>query len=109
MNPSDLNRRVTFQRKVRGKGPGGIPTEAWSDVVTVWAAKDPLRTREFFAAAAVNAEDTVKFRVRYRTDIKPDMRIVDDGRVYSITGVQEDPLGDRTETRIMAREVVAGG
>ncbi|MNI83958.1 Phage head-tail joining protein [compost metagenome] len=47
---------------------------------------------------------TVRFKVRYRTDIHADMRIIDGGRVYNITVPLEDPYGNREETHLMAKE-----
>jgi SPP1 family predicted phage head-tail adaptor len=110
LTASDLNRRITIQQKQIVVDPEGIPTEKWTDVATVWAARNPLSGKEYFAAAAVNAEKTVKYRIRYRPGILPHMRLIDqkDGVTYDIKAVLDDYYGDRTQTHIMA-EVLEGG
>lgn len=106
-----MNRRIILQRKTASKDAGGRPSQTWTTTMTLWAGRNPLRTREFFAAAAVNAENTVKYYIRYRQGIKTDMRLIDlnEDREYEVVGVLDDVYGDRTETMIIAKEVVAGG
>jgi len=109
---SNLDRRITIQKKRVSKGPEGRPATAWDDVMTVWAARQPLRGREFFAAAAVQAESTVRYVIRLRSGITSNMRVVDlkDGRIYDIIAPPiEDPFGDRTQTHLMCRGVVPDG
>ncbi|WP_448028172.1 phage head closure protein [Brevibacillus borstelensis] len=111
LTASDLNRRITIQKKEMVLDPEGTPVEeTWVDIATLWAARNPLSARDFFAAAAVNAEKAVKYRIRYRRGILADMRLVDkhDGTTYEIKGVLDDYHGDRTETHIMV-EVLEGG
>jgi SPP1 family predicted phage head-tail adaptor len=74
----------------------------------VWAAVEPLKGREYFQAAAVNAENMVRFRIRYRPGIMSDMRVVYSGRVFNIQSVIDVEERHR-EIQIMAQEVVAGG
>ncbi|MCM3589630.1 phage head closure protein [Brevibacillus borstelensis] len=109
---NDLNRRITIQQKQTVVDPEGIPTESWVDVATVWAAREPLvaGAREFFSAAAVNAEKTVRYAIRYRPGIFSNMRLFDkrDGLTYEIKAVLDDVFGDRTQTHIMA-EVLTDG
>jgi SPP1 family predicted phage head-tail adaptor len=105
LTASDLNRRITIQQKQTVVDPEGIPTETWTPVCTVWAAREPLaaRAREYFSAAAINAEMTVRYRIRYRQGITPDMRVVDEGRIYNITTVLDDVDGKRRETHLMTQ------
>lgn len=111
LKASDLDRRVTVQKKATITDPEGIPVEGWADVVTIWAARRTLRGREYFAAAAVNAENTVRFEIRYRTGILADMRLIDlkDNRTYNIHAVLDDVQGDRTETHLMTTEELRNG
>ncbi|MGF6356766.1 SPP1 family predicted phage head-tail adaptor [Paenibacillus sp. 4624] len=110
MNPAKLNRRILLQRKSNGtEDDSGYPTdpaETWEDVMTLYASREPLRGREFFTAAAANAELTLRYKIRYRDGITPDMRFKDlnNGRICNITAVLDDPYGDRTETHLMALE-----
>lgn len=109
---SDLNRRILIQEKQTITDPEGISTEMWVDFVTVWAAREPLvaGARDFFSAAAINAEKTARYKIRYRPGILPSMRLFDrtDGKFYSIKTPLDDVFGDRTETHIIA-EVLEDG
>lgn len=109
MNPGKLNRRITIQQKTITRDAEGFPVEQWVDYATPWAGQKALSGREFFAAAAVNAENTVRYEIRYRTDIRPDMRIVDKGQIYNITACIDDPYGNRTRSHLMAKEELRNG
>lgn len=108
MKPGKLRHRITLQSKVTVKDPEGIVTETWTDVATVWAAVEPIRGREYFQAAAVNAENTVRFRIRYRSGITPVMRVVYNGRTFNVQSVIDVDERYR-EIQLMCQEVVAGG
>lgn len=110
---NDLDRRITIQKKGRKVDDAGFPVpnpKEWEDVVTVWAAREPIRGREFFAAAAAQAETTVRYKIRYREGITSEMRLYDikDKRTYSLTAVLDDVFDDRTETHLMSAEVSNG-
>ncbi|MMZ49680.1 Phage head-tail joining protein [compost metagenome] len=108
MNIAKLDKRVTIQRFKKTKDKEGIPTEAWIDVATVWAAVEPLRGREYFAAAAVNQERTVRFRMRYRPNITAEMRLLYERRVFDIKSVIDVNEAHR-ELHLMCEEVGNGG
>ncbi|MFU1798206.1 phage head closure protein [Paenibacillus azoreducens] len=120
LQANDLNRRITIQRKVRDEDDAGYPIPSdkeWEDVITLWANREPLRGREFFAAAAAQSESTVRYRIWYRSGITADMRFLDGktvingeehDRIYEIVTVLDDVFDDRTETHIMASEVTNG-
>ncbi|WP_299452177.1 phage head closure protein [uncultured Pigmentiphaga sp.] len=100
---TDLNRKITFRKLTLTQDPNtGEMIEAWADHVSVFARVEPLVGREYFAAAAVQAEDTTKFTMRYRGDITPDMRIAFDGDTYDIISIQNIRSGNR-ETLIYAK------
>lgn len=114
MRPGKLNRRITVQKKVPGpKDAGGYPTaEIWEEVFTLYASREPLRGREFFAAVAVQAENTVRYKIRYGPVITADMRFIDlkDNRIYYLIGSPLDDVGgSRTETHLMATEELTNG
>jgi SPP1 family predicted phage head-tail adaptor len=110
MNPAKLNRRILLQKRSEPtedeSGYPVAPESEWVDVFTLYASREPLRGREFFVAAAANAELTLRYKIRYRQDILPSMRFVDlnNGRICNITAVLDDPFGDRTETHLMVLE-----
>jgi SPP1 family predicted phage head-tail adaptor len=108
MKISDLRHRITLQRKDIVKDPEGIAIETWADVATVWASVEPIRGREYFQAAAVNAENTVRFRIRYRPGIMPNMRVLYNGRTFNIQSVIDVNERHR-EIQLMCQEVTNGG
>lgn len=105
-----LNRKITIQEVQTVVSPEGIPEETWVDVMTLFAYREPLATRswEYFEAAAIQAEKTVRYKIRYRKGILPNMRVVDEGRIYNIKVVMDDVYGDRTETYLMTQELEDG-
>lgn len=103
---TDLNRKITFRELTITQDPNtGEMIETWADAFSVFARVDPLVGREYFAAAAVQAEDSRKFTMRYRGDVDPTMRIAFDGDEYNITSIQNIRSGNR-ETLIYAKATV---
>lgn len=107
---NEMNRRIIIQEKQTTVDSEGIPTSAWVNIETVWAARNPLSGREYFAAVAANAEKMVKYRIRYRPGILSSMHLIDkrDGLTYEIKAVLDDYYGDRTETHITAAVLADG-
>lgn len=112
LNTGKLNRRVAFQKYVPKTDDAGFPSKEkeWVTQFTLWASREPLRGREYFAAAAAQAETTVRYKIRYREGITSDLRLVDlkDNRTYELKAVLDDAYNDRTETHLMAVEVSNG-
>lgn len=93
MRAGDLRHRILFQRLEPGVDPETqepVPG-AWVDVVTLYAAIEPLSARDFIAAQAVQSEVVGRIVIRRRTDITAAMRGVYRGRIYNIHGVLPDP------------------
>ena len=65
----------------------GFEVETWIDFKTLWAAVTNLHGREYFAAAAVKAENTVKFTIRYINGIDESMRILFKGKQYNVSSI----------------------
>lgn len=104
-NAGKLRHRITIQEHVTGQDEFGQPRDDWRDVTTVWAAVEPLRGREYFAAQQVQADVTARIRIRYRKGIRPEMRSLYDGRLYDILSVI-DPEERHQELQLMCREVI---
>jgi SPP1 family predicted phage head-tail adaptor len=104
----DLRHRITFQKLTTSVNENGFEVETWEDFKTVWAAVSNLHGREYFAAAAVQAENTVKFTIRYLTGLDTTMRIVFQGKQYNITAIDNIKYQNRY-LEIKALEVVSGG
>jgi SPP1 family predicted phage head-tail adaptor len=110
MNPGKFNARITFQRDLNKDqevtNENGFPVENWTDVKTVWAMIKTVQGREYYQAAAVQAENTVRFVIRYTKGITNDMRIVYEGRVFEIIA---PPINDDERNitlTIIAKEVI---
>jgi SPP1 family predicted phage head-tail adaptor len=103
MNAGSLRHRVTIQQKAIGVDAFGGATETWTDVVTVWAAVEPMQGRELANAQTVSAETTTKITMRYRPWVIPANRIVFEGKYYNLQSVV-DPGMQHRELIIMASE-----
>ena len=61
-----LNQRVTFQRALSTKDEHGAVSQAWSELVEVWAEVKPLSGREAAIAGRLSSELTHQISVRYQ-------------------------------------------
>ncbi|MEQ8154496.1 MAG: phage head closure protein [Clostridiaceae bacterium] len=86
MKIGDLKHRITFQRLTSAVNENGFAVEAWETYKVVWASASNLSGREYFEAAAIQVEKTVKFTIRY-TNIDPYMRILFQDKQYNITSI----------------------
>ncbi|WP_431188446.1 phage head closure protein [Caloranaerobacter azorensis] len=78
------------------------------DIKTVWARVSNLYGKEYFAAAAVQAENTIKFLIRYTDGIDTDMRILFKGKQYNITSIDNIKYANKF-IEIKATEVDTDG
>ncbi len=74
-------------------------------VATVWGAVEPLSGREFLEANQVQADVTLRIVIRYRSGIRPEMRVIEDEHTYEIEAVL-DQRGERKELHLMSHEVL---
>lgn len=103
-----LRHRITIQEKSLAPDALGQPATSWTDVATVWAAVEPLRGREFFAADQMNAEVTTRIRIRWRSGITAAMRVSFDSRFYNIKAIIV-PNEVHEEMQLMCGEGVNAG
>ncbi|SHF16394.1 phage head closure protein [Caloramator proteoclasticus] len=87
MKINDLRHRITLQKLEMVQDSYGQATENWVDVVTVWAAVNPISGREFFQAETINSEVTHKILIRYRKGVEPSMRVKFKDRIFTILSV----------------------
>lgn len=108
INSGKLNKRVSIERSVAGSpavNDMGEPNVSWEEVAEVWAAAEPLTGREFWAQQQVQSEITVRFKIRYRSDILTGMRVVYNNAIYMIKSII-DPLEKHEELHLMTSEGV---
>lgn len=91
--PGRATQRITLQAKSVTRNAIGEEVVTWTDVVTdtpdhaIWAEAWPLKGREFFAAQQTQYAADVRFRIRYRTGIVREQRVLWHGEPYDITQV----------------------
>lgn len=71
-----LDQRITIQQKTVARGALGGHAETWSTLATVWAETVDMTGREIFNAKAMGSAATQTLTIRYRTDVKEDMRVL---------------------------------
>jgi len=85
-----LDRRITIIKKVVSEGESNEDyLDSWEEVATVWARKDDLRGKEVVIADKVQFMYLTVWSMRYRSDIKANMRLVESGQVYEVITLSE--------------------
>ena len=106
-----LDRRITFQSRGASKDPrlGTDRAGGWSDHATVWAqVRDVLPSRAERLDESINiARRPARIRLRYRSDITSDMRIIHGNRVMQIVAGPVE-IGRREGLELMAEEFSSG-
>lgn len=103
---SELRERVTLQVRNAGLDAHGQQATTWSDLATVWARAEPLRGRDFFAAAQGQATVTTRFGIRWRADLTGAHRVVWRNVPYDIEGQPIDVDGRRHTMELMCQSGV---
>lgn len=76
LSAGEFDQRVKLQSKSVTRSGIGAEIVTWVDVATVWAKVEPIRGREFFAAAQMQESTDHRVTIRYRTGVTRDMRIM---------------------------------
>lgn len=97
MEAGSLDRRVTIQSPSESKNSIGEGVKSWSTVATVWAAIEPLSSRELLAQRREVSDVSTRIRIRYRPGITAAMRIVHGSNVYRIDGSPIDVEDEQRE------------
>lgn len=87
MQAGQLRHRISIQQKVAGspqQDATGEPDTVWTDYLVVWASVDPVTGKEPFLAQQKMSVVSHKIRIRYRSGITADMRVVHAGRYFDI-------------------------
>ncbi|UZQ49932.1 phage head closure protein [Clostridium kluyveri] len=108
MRTEELRHKITLQKLTTSTNENGFEEEVWEDYLTVWAAASNLYGREYFEAAAVQAEKTVKFTIRFIKDINESMMILFRDKQYNITSIDNIKYRNRY-MEIKALEVESSG
>ena len=84
MKAGDLKHRITIERPEETTDDRGNRRTTWRHVVTCWASMADVSGRDFYAAQAYQAQDTVTFGIRWRDSIDRVCRILHAGQIYQI-------------------------
>lgn len=88
-----LDRRVTLQEKVIGSNESNEDAEnGWQNIATkpiVWASKQDNAGGEQYEADKLTGAQTITFKVRFRSDLDIEMRIVIEDMAYEIVSIAE--------------------
>lgn len=91
MNAGLFKHRITIQALTATKDEEGQQIQSWTDYAIAKAYVNGLSGSEYWAAQAIQAENTVVFSVRYTQKIAAiipqEYRIVFGGAVYDIKNV----------------------
>ncbi len=107
-----FDQRITIKRRVASVNDYGEDAYTFENLPTspeVWAQAEPLRGREFFAAAQAGSEATVRFRIWWRGDVDSTMQITWRGEVYEITSDPIDPNGAKEVLELMCAAGIRDG
>ena len=103
----ELRHRVAFlKRQVEVKS--GVTSERWAPAFTCWAMVEPLNSREYWNAAAVNREDEQRVTIRYRKDVDTAYRLQFRGVMYAITSLV-NPNALNVKLEMLVKSVVPDG
>jgi len=83
----ELDQCILLQQRSTGVDVLGQESQNWDTIASVWSQAQPLRGAEFFAAGAAQSTSTVRFRIRYRSDVVPTMRVIWRSQAHDITDV----------------------
>lgn len=105
MNAKDLNKRVTIQKKAVTRAANGEEVITWTTHLPVWASVQPIRGREFFAAAQMQGAADYRVTVRYNSTITRDMRVMFGATVLDISA---EPINVNSAGRWLELMCVSG-
>lgn len=87
MHAGHLNKRITIQIRTPDQDDSGQPIETWTTFTMAYANIKPLVGKDFLAAKQIVDEVSHDVTIRYRTGIKPKMRILYLDRYFEISAV----------------------
>ena len=93
MRAGDLRHRVDILNYTETQDTTtGELVKSWGTLATVWAAIAPLSAKEFIAAQSTQSKILLRVTIRYRDDIKPNMRLyyAAKDKTFEIEGILSD-------------------
>lgn len=87
LGAGQFDQRVTLQAKSVTRSAIGEEIVTWEPVAELWARVEPIRGREWFAAAQMQDATDHRVTIRYRAGVTRDMRVVWRGEPLDIVSV----------------------
>lgn len=109
MRAGAMDRRLTLRRRAIGaqRPAGDRPPETFTEYATVWARKIDVSGREFVQAQTKDAESTVRFEIRHRTDVAATDRVTCEGIDYQLIAPPSE-IGRREGLTLFAKAINNG-
>ncbi|WP_082524739.1 phage head closure protein [Pseudorhodoferax sp. Leaf274] len=93
MDSGSLNKRIQIEKRGPAVDDWGQPApESWVPHIKLWANIQHLNGVQTIKADAPTSVLRASIRIRYRTDIDADMRVVFKGKVYDIKAAVPDEV-----------------
>lgn len=90
MRAGKLRHRIEIQQRQDDRDPAGQPVDGWVTVCKPWADVRYLNGRQFIGSDAETNADGVSIRIRRRTDVTADMRVLFRQSYFDILAVLPD-------------------
>ena len=87
LHSGKLNKKIIIEVVTETRTNSGAISEAWATHAEMFASITPVNGKEYFAAAQVQAENIVKFRIRYQSGLTTKMRILYNTNYYDIKSI----------------------
>lgn len=84
MKIGQLRHRLEIQEKKSVKDEWGNQVSEWFTVATAWAAIEPIRGEEYWAAGAQQGETIHRVTMRYVPGVTPEHRLLFGDRILEI-------------------------
>lgn len=99
------NKKIQIQHCTETKDEIGNTVQEWTLFHEVWAETKTVGGKEYYAAAQVNSQNDVIFKMRYSrvlsVQLSSEIRIVYNGKIYNVKSI-EDTNEQHRETVIHA-------
>lgn len=106
LNAGDLDKYVNLQCKTVARADDGAEIVTYTTIASMWVTIDPLTGKEYWGAQQTVSEVTHNIIGRYRTGLRPDMRIIYGNRVFNILDYQ-DPKSAHEKIVYRCKEVLS--
>jgi SPP1 family predicted phage head-tail adaptor len=106
LNLGAMRHEVRIEKRTSRQADSGQPLDEW-DLIADGLRAERLATpgRELWAAQQQAARVPVMWKLRFRADVAPEMRLICAGKLYDITSVI-DPEGKGAELVVTSLERV---